>query len=181
MRIPGPNLKIKIVLPVSLRCALLNAPTVRRLQDNNQTARQQTSLKVPKWVHLLCPAREITEKYGIDVSWKNEIKLPSSDLECGVRQTSSRFIRSIVHPRLVRNPIHFPGLAAILRERLFKVRRIRVGVRPNKSNEDRLAIERVLGVKLAAAILKFAYLGNNERAVFAIGPREAPLVSLGIV
>ena len=73
MRVPGPNLKIKIVLPVSLRCALLNAPTERRLQDSNQTARQQTSLKVPKWVHLLCPAREITEKCGVDVSWKNEI------------------------------------------------------------------------------------------------------------
>src|ERR1700719_225372 len=176
MRIPGPNLKIKIVLPVSLRCALLNAPTVRRLQDSNQTARQQTSLKVPKWVHLLCPAREVTEKCGIDVSWKNEIKPPSIDLECGVRRISSCFIRSVVHSRLVRNPVHFPGLAAILRERLFKVRHIRVGVRPNKSNEDRLAIERVLGVKLAAAILKFADLGDNERAVLAVGPIQAPLV-----
>ena len=104
MRVPSPNLKIKIVLPASLRCALLNAPTVRRLRDSNQTARQQASLKVPIWVHLLCPAREITEKCGVDVSWKNEINLPSRDLECGVWRAPNVMVLYQIHRSLAFGP-----------------------------------------------------------------------------
>ena len=32
------------------------------------------------------------------------------------RRSSVRFVRFILHPRLIRNPVYFPGLAAIIRE-----------------------------------------------------------------
>src|SRR5580692_75994 len=64
----------------------------------------------------------------------------------------------LAYPRLVGYPVHFPGFAAVVREGLFEVRCIRVGVRPNKSNKDKFSVQRVLSVKLAAAILKFADL-----------------------
>jgi hypothetical protein len=40
------------------------------------------------------------------------------------------------HPCLVSDPVDFPGLAPIIRERLLKVGRIRGDIRPNKSNQD---------------------------------------------
>jgi hypothetical protein len=60
----------------------------------------------------------------------------SRDPLLGIRRSSVRFVRSIVYSRLVGNPIRFPGLAAILREGLFKVRLIRVSFRPNESHQD---------------------------------------------
>ena len=92
-----------------------------------------------------------------------------------------RFIRFIWHPRLVRNPVHFPSLTSIIREALFKVGRIRGRVRPNKSNEDSFASHCILGKELAASILEFADLGWVQDAILTVGPIEAPLVGLGIV
>jgi hypothetical protein len=81
----------------------------------------------------------------------------SRDPLLGIRRSSVRFVRSIVYSRLVGNPIHFPGLAAILREGLLKVRPIRVGFRPNESHQDTSAIRarRFRVEKLAASIAKF--------------------------
>jgi hypothetical protein len=66
-----------------------------------------------------------------------------------------RFDSFIFHQCLVRDPVDFPGLTSVIRERLFKVGRVRGDVRPNKSNQDRSAIRarwsRV--EKLAASIL----------------------------
>lgn len=87
----------------------------------------------------------------------------------------------LADPRLVRDPVDFPGLAAIVRKRLFKVRHIRVGVRPDKSNLDQFAVEGVLAVKLAASIFELADLGRDDGAILAVGPIETPLVSLWIV
>src|SRR6266702_3735078 len=56
------------------------------------------------------------------------------------RRSSAGFAGFIVYPRLVRDPVFFPGFATVLRERLFEVRRIRVGLRPNESNQDGSAI-----------------------------------------
>src|ERR1700691_3409769 len=92
-----------------------------------------------------------------------------------------RFVRFIRHACLIRNPIYFPGFAAIVRERLFEVRRTRGQVRPNISNEDDLAINRILGEEFAASVLEFADLGWVEYANFAVRPIKAPLMGLGIV
>jgi hypothetical protein len=59
MRLPVPNLEIKIVLPVSLRGGLLNARTVKRLHGNNQAARQQIFPKVSKRIHLFYPVARL--------------------------------------------------------------------------------------------------------------------------
>src|SRR5580692_7684348 len=94
---------------------------------------------------------------------------------------SLRFIRLTTHARLVRNPVHFPGLAAILREGLLKVRRAGGGIRPKKSNQDHFAINRILSVELAASILEFADLRRVQNANLAVGPIQPPLVGLRIV
>src|SRR5712692_8169514 len=107
----------------------------------------------------------------------------SCDPRSGMRRSSVRFDRFIFHPCLVRNPVDFPGLAAIIRERLLKVGRIRGDIRPNKSNQDGSAIRagwfRV--EKLAASILEFADRRRPQGTAFAGGPIEAPLVRLGVV
>jgi hypothetical protein len=72
VRLPVPDLEIKIVLSVSQRCSLLMARAVNRLQDNNQAARQQISPKASKRAHLLS-CRNPIEKFGANVSRKNEI------------------------------------------------------------------------------------------------------------
>jgi len=90
-------------------------------------------------------------------------------------------LRSVAYPYLVRNPIYFPRLAPIIRERLFKVGRIRGQVRPNESNEYSLAINRILGEELTASILEFADLWRVKYADFAVGPIQAPLVRLWII
>src|SRR5713101_6320777 len=107
----------------------------------------------------------------------------SCDPLSGMRRSSVRFDRFIFHPCLVRDPVDFPGLAPIIRERLLKVGRIRGDVRPNKSNQDGSAIRaRWFRVeKLAASILEFADRGRSNGAGLAGGPIEAPLVGLGIV
>jgi hypothetical protein len=57
MRLPVSNLKIEIVLSVSLCGSLLKGGNVKRLQDNNQAARQQIFPKVSKRIHLFPVAR----------------------------------------------------------------------------------------------------------------------------
>src|SRR5580704_16505650 len=93
----------------------------------------------------------------------------------------SRFSVPVAHSRLVGNPIHFPGLPAILRKRLLEMRHLCVSLRPNESNNDHSAVQRVLSVELTRSILEPSDLRGNEQAVLAVGPCEVPLVSLGIV
>src|SRR6204780_2750645 len=59
--------------------------------------------------------------------------------------------------------------------------RIRRGIRPNKSNKNGFAINRILGEKLAASVLEFADLGRIQDANLPVGPIESPLVGLRIV
>src|SRR5260370_35782765 len=105
------------------------------------------------------------------------------DAPSRMRRSSVRFAGFIVYPCLVRDRVYFPGLASILRERLFEVGRICVGLRPNKSNQDGSAIRarwfRV--VKLAASILEFADRGRAHGSALAGGPIEFPLVGWRIV
>src|SRR6266404_7296092 len=105
----------------------------------------------------------------------------SCDPLSGMRRASVRFVRFMVHPCLVRDPVDFPSLASIIRVGLFEVGCVRGGVRPNKSNQDNFALPCVLGVKLTASILELADLRRVNSAVLAVGPIESPLVGLGIV
>jgi hypothetical protein len=82
---------------------------------------------------------------------------------------------------LIRNPVHFPGLASVSGERLFKVGRVRGHVRPIKSNKDAFSVQHVLGVKLTPSIPEFADLWWIRGAILAGGPIETPLMSVGIV
>jgi hypothetical protein len=90
-------------------------------------------------------------------------------------------VKFVLYARLVGDPVYFPSFAAVVGEGLFEVRRICCHVRPNKSNLDGLAINRILGEKLTASILEFADLRWVQDANLAIGPVEAPLVGLRIV
>ena len=72
MRLPVSNFEVKIVLSISLRGSLLKPRTVKRLQDNNQAACQQTFPKVSKRLHLFS-GRQIIEKRGAYASREIEI------------------------------------------------------------------------------------------------------------
>jgi hypothetical protein len=98
-------------------------------------------------------------------------------------RSSVRFARFIIYPCLVGDPIYFPSFPTIFRERLFEVGRIRVGLRPDKSNQDGFAIRAgwFSVVELPASILEFAYRGRTQGAALAGGPIEAPLVCMRIV
>src|SRR5713101_3783406 len=48
------------------------------------------------------------------------IEFQSHDPLLGMRQSSVRFVGFISHPCVGRDPVHFPGLAPVVRERLFK-------------------------------------------------------------
>src|SRR5258708_4272542 len=100
-----------------------------------------------------------------------------------MRRSSVRFVRFIFHPCLVRNPVDFPGFAAIIRERLFKVGGIRGDVRPNKSNQDGSAIRAgwFCVEKLAASILEFADRGRAHGTAVAGGRLEPPRMGLWLV
>src|SRR2546427_12058448 len=115
--------------------------------------------------------------------WSRLRLVQPCDLLSGSRRSSMGFVRLIVYSYLVRDPVDFPGFAPIIRERLFKVGRIRGDVRPNKSNQDCSTIRaRWFRVEeLAAAVLEFADRGRAHGAALASGPIEAPLVGLGIV
>src|SRR5258708_20188109 len=93
------------------------------------------------------------------------------------RLKSARFVSSICHPGEGRDPVHLPGLAAILRERLFKAEGLRGDVRKNKSHLDGSAVERFLVVELAAPILEPAAHGLAQCAVPSAGPLAFPLLA----
>ena len=91
------------------------------------------------------------------------------------------FVRFLLYSGLIRNPVNFPGLAAIIRECLFEVWLTRVGVQPKKANQNGSAVQRILGVKLAAAVPELPDLGYDQGAVLGIGPIEPPLAGLRMV
>src|ERR1700723_4671965 len=98
-----------------------------------------------------------------------------------MRGSSVRFVRFNLHPCVGCDPIHFPSLASVVRERLFKVARSRSDVRYNKSNRDGSGIECLLIEKLAASILELPDRGLTHSSAVTVGKIEAPLMGLGIV
>src|SRR5258708_15639873 len=117
------------------------------------------------------------EKHGIKVGSKiGLIVSQSRGPWLGIRRNSVPFVRFILDPYVCRDPVHFPSLAAVIRERLFKPARIRSDVRDNKSNKDGPAIQCFLIEKFAPTILEFTDRGLTHRTAFAVGKIEAPLV-----
>src|SRR6266498_52501 len=93
----------------------------------------------------------------------------SRDPLLGRRRSSVRFVRFIFHSCVYRDPVHFPSLAPIVRECLFKAARIWSDVRHNESNKDGSAVECFLGEKLAAAIFELADRGWAQGTALAVG------------
>src|SRR6266576_832327 len=105
----------------------------------------------------------------------------SCDPLLGIRASSVRLVRFIVHPCVGRNPIHFPRLASILGECLFKTARLRSDIRYNEPNQDGPVIEGFLIEKLAAPVLEFSDCRLAQGAILAVGKIQTPLAGLGIV
>src|SRR5918998_4645816 len=80
------------------------------------------------------------------------------------RQSSVRFVRSIFHPRVRRDPVDFPGLAPVVRERLLEPDGIGRDVRDDEANKNGPAVKRLLVVELAAAVLELADRGQCHHA-----------------
>src|SRR6266852_5905391 len=109
-----------------------------------------------------------------------EVKIVLTSCPSGLK-AGSRRLRLICHACVCRDPVHFPSLASIVREGLFKTAGIRRDVRYNEPNKDGSAIQGFLIVKFAASIFELADRGLAQGAVVAVGKIEAPLVGLWIV
>src|SRR5246127_2094972 len=95
---------------------------------------------------------------------------------------SARLVRCIAYARLVCHPAHLPGFAAIVGVGLFEVRGVRAGLGPNEANIDKLVVQCVCAVELAASVLELADLRTRVHGtVFAVGPIDTPLVRLRVV
>src|ERR1051326_4339370 len=93
-----------------------------------------------------------------------------------------RFSRSRLRdPRISRDPIDFPRFAAVVRERLFEMHRVRGDVGDHEAHENRAALERFLVVEFTTSVLELADRGLRERAVAAIGEIQTPLLRRRIV
>src|SRR5260370_26650006 len=100
----------------------------------------------------------------------------SCDPLSGRRWSSVRFVRFIFHPCVRRDPVHFPSLASIIRERLFKMARIRSDVRNNNSNKDGSAIQCFRFEKLDTSMPEVAHPGLAQGTTVPAGKITAPLV-----
>ena|SRR6266496_3748112 len=99
----------------------------------------------------------------------------------GMRQSSVRVVRFITHPRVCGNPIRFPCLTSVVRERLFKVARVGSDIRYHESNQNGAASECFLIEKFATSIFELANRGLAHAAAVAVGKVEAPLVGSRVV
>src|ERR1700722_4988183 len=87
----------------------------------------------------------------------------------------------VFYARVLVEPVHFPGFAAIVGKSLLGLRRIR-GDSPNrKPHQNHASVVRLLIVKVAATILKFAVGRNSQGADSRCGEIEIPLVSRRVV
>src|SRR5271157_5890176 len=97
------------------------------------------------------------------------------------RKSSVRFAGGVVNPRLIGDPVDLPGLAAVVGEGLLEMGCVGSELGPVKANQDRLAVDGVLRVELADAVLELANLGRVENADLLVIPIESPLVGCGVV
>jgi hypothetical protein len=77
-----------------------------------------------------------------------------------------------LHTRVDRDPIYFPGLAAVCGERLLDLAGFCFDVRDDEAHQDRASVEILLIVKLAPAVLEFASRRRAECAVSGLYRRR---------
>src|SRR6187431_1431366 len=82
---------------------------------------------------------------------------------------------------VMRDPVHFPGLAAVGGEGLLEVAGVFRDVGNDETHQDGPAVEGLLGVKLAAALAEFAYGRRHQRSVPDAREVQAPLPRLRVV
>ncbi len=90
-------------------------------------------------------------------------------------------MRVAAYSRVDRDPVHFPGLAAVFGESLFETTGIRFDVGNDKADQDRPSVKGFLVIKFAATILERADGRRTHAAGRAAGKVETPLVRLRIV
>src|SRR5438477_10645838 len=61
-----------------------------------------------------------------------------------------------LQPRVRRNPVRLPGLAAVVGERLLESNRVGRERRDDEADQDGASVERILAVELAAPVLELA-------------------------
>src|SRR5207253_6710594 len=96
-------------------------------------------------------------------------------------RSSMRFVRFPLHQRLRNDQVHFPGLAAVSRERLIETARIRSDVRDAQSNQNGSAVELFLIVELGASALELADRRWAQGTRRTAGNIDAPLMGLAVV
>lgn len=96
-------------------------------------------------------------------------------------EASARFGGFSFDPCVDRDPVHFPGLAPIVREGLLEAAGIRSDVRDHESNEDRSAVQGFLGEELAASILELTDRRWAQDPAGDARKIEAPLAGFGVV
>src|SRR5437762_13129787 len=85
------------------------------------------------------------------------------------------------YSRVDRDPVHFPGLAAVFGESLFETTGIRFDVGNDKADQDRPSVTGFLVIKFAATILECADGWRTPAAGRAAGLVETALVRVGLV
>src|SRR5258706_13858912 len=74
------------------------------------------------------------------------------------------------------DPVSFPGLAAVVGERLLEPEGPGGDIREDEAHEDGSVVQGFLVVELAAAVLEAARHGDAQLALGAVGEGDAPLV-----
>src|SRR5580692_11541111 len=98
-------------------------------------------------------------------------------------ERSFRFLlsRRTGFPGVVRDPIHFPGLAVVGGEGLLEVTRVGRDGGDHEADEDGAAVEGLLVQELAAPLLEFAHCRYAEATAPTARDIQTPLVRFGVV
>src|SRR5438477_8627829 len=94
---------------------------------------------------------------------------------------SAGLARLVLDTGVRRNPVHFPRLATVVRERLLEAARVRRDVGDQEAHVDGPAIERLLVIELTAPVLELAGHRLTHGARADVREIEAPLAGFGIV
>src|SRR5262249_11125111 len=111
--------------------------------------------------------------------WSRDRRWPGAG--DGWPATSPWRARLLLDARVDGDPVHLPGPPAVIGVRLLEAARVRRDVGDHEAHEDGAAVERLLVVELAAAVLERADRRRAQGAGPDVGEVEAPLPRLGVV
>jgi hypothetical protein len=97
-------------------------------------------------------------------------------MQRGSDDVESRETHSFRRASIGCDPVHFPGLAAVIGEGLLEVTRIRSDIGDDEADQDGAAVECFLVDEFAPSILELADCRNAQNAAAAAGDIQAPLM-----